>query len=161
MMTIHYDPNRHYQLNATLLVFGVIFGLIFGFVSHSAVPMLLLPVLSQYKWLGDVAKRQLFPTHIAALERLTNSAGLADSRDNYSNGRYRAVVHYTLKMDADHDVLTIDANGISNSRHIANLASDVGAAFHHPAYLLSVSNGIAVYRIEKSKEIRHVNENDF
>lgn len=160
MNKLNYDPNQHFKLNTSLLVTGVVLGIIAGFIYRSALLLVLIPALSQYQWLIDLGKRVIFRDQIQSLDRLTNSASLADKRDNYTNGRYRDAVKYTLDMTNDdtHYLLYIDANGISNTRHLRDLAEEVGAAFHHPAYLQDVSNGVVVYWIDL-KDYKKVNIN--
>lgn len=148
MRTIKYNPNDHYHFNAALLVVGVIVGIVLGFAFQSGLLLILVPIVSQYQWLLDCLKRVVYADQIKALDRLTNSAHLADNRDNFAIGRYRSSVTYTLDMtNSDYYLLTIDANGVSNTRRLQDLANEVGAAFHHSSYLESISNGTAVYKI--------------
>ena len=162
MQTIKYNPNDHFQLNAPLLVIGVIAGIILGFIFQSGLLLVLIPISSQYKWVFDGLKRIVYSDQIKALDRLTNSAGLADKRDNYTVGRYRRAANYTLDMtNSSYYLLTIDANGVSNTRHLQDFANEVGAAFHHSANLEDVSNGRAVYRINITRSQRRLNESDF
>lgn len=162
MRMLKYNPNDHFQLNASLLVIGVIAGIILGFSFHSALLLILMPIVSQYKWLIDCFNRIAYCDQIKALDRLTNSASLADRRDNYTIGRYRNSVNYTLDMsNPNYYLLSIDANGISNTRHLQELSTEVGAAFHHSANLESVSNGKAIYRINITRSQGEVNESDF
>lgn len=160
-----YDPNRHYHLNASLLVIATIFGIILGTIYQTAVLVLVIPALSQFQWLIDLFKRVIFVKEISALDRLTNSASLADIRDNYTKGRYRDSVIYRLQKSYDdtHYLLYINANGIKNTRHLSDLSEEVGAAFHSPAYLQDISNGYVVYWIDltKSRKVKEVNESDF
>lgn len=162
MRMLKYNPNDHFQLNAPLLVTGVIAGIILGFTFHSASLLILMPIVSQYKWLIDCFNRIVYSDQIKALDRLTNSAGLSDKRDNYTVGRYRSAVNYTLDMShASYYLLTIDANGVSNTRHLQEIANEVGAAFHYSANLERISNGEAVYRINITQSQGQVNESDF
>lgn len=163
MRTIKYNPNDHYHFNAALLVIGVIVGIVLGFAFQSGLFLILAPVISQYKWLWDELTRVVYADQIKALDRLTNSAKLADNRDNFAIGRYRSSVNYTLDMsNADYYLLTIDANGVSNTRRLQDLANEVGAAFHHSSYLESISNGTAVYKINfATSSGEKVDEDDF
>lgn len=162
MRKINYNPNDRYHLNAALLVVGVIVGIILGFSFGSATLLLLSPVLSQYRWLIDRFNRIVFSDQIRALDRLTNSAALADRRDNYTIGRYRANVKYILDMSySGYYLLSIDSNGITGTKSLNQLANEVGAAFHRSASLERVSNGVAVYRINLSIPKVKVNEHDF
>lgn len=163
MRTIKYNPNDHYHFNAALLVVGVIVGIVLGFAFQSGLLLILMPVVSQYQWLLDCLKRVVYADQIKALDRLTNSAHLADNRDNFAIGRYRSSVTYTLDMtNSDYYLLTIDANGVSNTRRLQDLANEVGAAFHHSSYLESISNGTAVYKINfATSSGGKVDEDDF
>lgn len=162
MRTIKYNPNDHYHFNAALLVIGVIVGIVLGFAFQSGLLLILMPVVSQYQWLLDELNRIVYADQIKALDRLTNSAKLADNCDNFAIGRYRSSVDYTLDMsNTDYYLLTIDANGVSNTRHLQELANEVGAAFHHSANLESVANGIAVYKINLVRSKGNINESDF
>lgn len=163
MRTIKYNPNDHYHFNAALLVVGVIVGIVLGFAFQSGLLLILMPVVSQYQWLLDELNRFVYADQIKALDRLTNSAKLADNRDNFAIGRYRSSVNYTLDMtNSDYYLLTIDANGVSNTRRLQDLANEVGAAFHHSSYLESISNGTAVYKINfTTSSGGKVDENDF
>lgn len=163
MRTIKYNPNDHYHFNAALLVVGVIVGIVLGFAFQSGLLLILVPIVSQYQWLLDCLKRVVYADQIKALDRLTNSAHLADNRDNFAIGRYRSSVTYTLDMiNSDYYLLTIDANGVSNTRRLQDLANEVGAAFHHSSYLESISNGTAVYKINfATSSGGKVDENDF
>lgn len=159
-----YDPNQHYRLNAGLLVIATIIGIILGTIYQTAMLVLVLPALSQYQWLFDLIKRVVYAKEISALDRLTNSASLADVRDNYTKGRYRDNVIYKLEKsyDSTHYLLYIDANGVKNTRHLSELAEEVGAAFHHPAYLQDICNGHVVYWIDlTNRRSVKVSENDF
>ncbi|MCP9330315.1 hypothetical protein MU859_10615 [Lactobacillus kefiranofaciens subsp. kefirgranum] len=162
MRMLKYNPNDHFQLNAPLLVTGVIAGIILGFTFHSASLLILMPIVSQYKWLIDCFNRIVYSDQIKALDRLTNSAKLADKRDNYTIGRYRNAVNYMLDMsNPRYYLLAVDANGVTNTRNLRELANEVGAAFHHSANLESVSNGKAVYRINITQSQGQVSESDF
>lgn len=163
MRTIKYNPNDHYHFNAALLVVGVIVGIFLGFAFQSGLLLILVPIVSQYQWLLDCLKRVVYADQIKALDRLTNSAHLADNRDNFAIGRYRSSVTYTLDMtNSDYYLLTIDANGVSNTRRLQDLANEVGAAFHHSSYLESISNGTAVYKINfATSSGGKVDEDDF
>ena len=163
MRTIKYNPNDHYHFNAALLVVGVIVGIVLGFAFQSGLLLILMPVVSQYQWLLDELNRFVYADQIKALDRLTNSAKLADNRDNFAIGRYRSSVNYTLDMtNSDYYLLTIDANGVSNTRRLQDLANEVGAAFHHSSYLESISNGTAIYKINcATSSGGKVDENDF
>lgn len=163
MRTIKYNPNDHYHFNAALLVVGVIVGIVLGFAFQSGLLLILMPVVSQYQWLLDELNRFVYADQIKALDRLTNSAKLADNRDNFTIGRYRSSVNYTLDMtNSDYYLLTIDANGVSNTRRLQDLANEVGAAFHHSSYLESISNGTAVYKINfATSSGGKVDEDDF
>lgn len=162
MRTIKYNPNDHYHFNAALLVIGVIVGIVLGFAFQSGLLLILMPVVSQYQWLLDELNRIVYADQIKALDRLTNSAKLADNRDNFAIGRYRSSVDYTLDMsNTDYYLLTIDANGVSNTRHLQELANEVGAAFHHSANLESIANGIAIYKINLVRSKGNINESDF
>lgn len=163
MRTIKYNPNDHYHFNAALLVVGVIVGIVLGFAFQSGLLLILVPIVSQYQWLLDCLKRVVYADQIKALDRLTNSAHLADNRDNFAIGRYRSSVTYTLDMtNSDYYLLTIDANGVSNMRRLQDLANEVGAAFHHSSYLESISNGTAVYKINfATSSGGKVDEDDF
>lgn len=163
MRTIKYNPNDHYHFNAALLVVGVIVGIVLGFAFQSGLLLILVPIVSQYQWLLDCLKRVVYADQIKALDRLTNSAHLADNRDNFAIGRYRSSVTYTLGMtNSDYYLLTIDANGVSNTRRLQDLANEVGAAFHHSSYLESISNGTAVYKINfATSSGGKVDEDDF
>ncbi|MDK6502074.1 hypothetical protein [Lactobacillus crispatus] len=163
MRTIKYNPNDHYHFNAALLVVGVIVGIVLGFAFQSGLLLILMPVVSQYQWLLDELNRFVYADQIKALDRLTNSAKLADNRDNFAVGRYRSSVNYTLDMsNADYYLLTIDANGVSNTHRLQDLANEVGAAFHHSSYLESISNGTAVYKINfATSSGGKVDEDDF
>jgi hypothetical protein len=163
MRTIKYNPNDHYHFNAALLVVGVIVGIVLGFAFQSGLLLILVPIVSQYQWLLDCLKRVVYADQIKALDRLTNSAHLADNRDNFAIGRYRSSVTYTLDMtNSDYYLLTIDANGVSNTRRLQDLANEVGAAFHHSSYLESISNGTAVYKINfATSSGGKVDEDDF
>lgn len=163
MRTIKYNPNDHYHFNAALLVVGVIVGTVLGFAFQSGLLLILMPVVSQYQWLLDELNRFVYADQIKALDRLTNSAKLADNRDNFAIGRYRSSVNYTLDMtNSDYYLLTIDANGVSNTRRLQDLANEVGAAFHHSSYLESISNGTAIYKINfATSSGGKVDENDF
>lgn len=163
MRTIKYNPNDHYHFNAALLVIGVIVGIVLGFAFQSGLLLILVPIVSQYQWLLDCLKRVVYADQIKALDRLTNSAHLADNRDNFAIGRYRSSVTYTLDMtNSDYYLLTIDANGVSNTRRLQDLANEVGAAFHHSSYLESISNGTAVYKINfATSSGGKVDEDDF
>lgn len=163
MRTIKYNPNDHYHFNAALLVVGVIVGIVLGFAFQSGLLLILVPIVSQYQWLLDCLKRVVYADQIKALDRLTNSAHLADNRDNFAIGRYRSSVTYTLHMtNSDYYLLTIDANGVSNTRRLQDLANEVGAAFHHSSYLESISNGTAVYKINfATSSGGKVDEDDF
>lgn len=163
MRTIKYNPNDHYHFNAALLVVGVIVGIVLGFAFQSGLLLILMPVVSQYQWLLDELNRFVYADQIKALDRLTNSAHLADNRDNFAIGRYRSSVTYTLDMtNSDYYLLTIDANGVSNTRRLQDLANEVGAAFHHSSYLESISNGTAVYKINfATSSGGKVDEDDF
>lgn len=163
MRTIKYNPNDHYHFNAALLVVGVIVGIVLGFAFQSGLLLILMPVVSQYQWLLDELNRFVYADQIKALDRLTNSARLADNRDNFAIGRYRSSVNYTLDMtNSDYYLLTIDANGVSNTRRLQDLANEVGAAFHHSSYLESISNGTAVYKINfATSSGGKVDEDDF
>lgn len=162
MRIIRYNPNDHYHFNAALLVAGVIVGIILGFIFQSGLLLILVPVISQYRWLLDKLNRIIYSVQIEALNRLTNSAKLVDKRDNYTIGRYRNAVKYTLDMtNKDYYFLSIDANGVTNTRHLQELATEVGAAFHHSANLESVSNGVAVYKINLLVSQVKVSEDDF
>lgn len=163
MRTIKYNPNDHYHFNAALLVVGVIVGIVLGFAFQSGLLLILVPIVSQYQWLLDCLKRVVYADQIKALDRLTNSAHLADNRDNFAIGRYRSSVTYTLDMtNSDYYLLTIDANGVSNTRRLQDLANEVGAAFHHSSYLESISNGTAVYKINFANSSGgKVDEDDF
>lgn len=163
MRTIKYNPNDHYHFNAALLVVGVIVGIVLGFAFQSGLLLILMPVVSQYQWLLDELNRFVYADQIKALDRLTNSAKLADNRDNFAVGRYRSSVNYTLDMsNADYYLLTIDANGVSNTHRLQDLTNEVGAAFHHSSYLESISNGTAVYKINfATSSGGKVDEDDF
>lgn len=163
MRTIKYNPNDHYHFNAALLVVGVIVGIVLGFAFQSGLLLILVPIVSQYQWLLDCLKRVVYADQIKALDRLTNSAHLADNRDNFAIGRYRSSVTYTLDMtNSDYYLLTIDANGVSNTRRLQDLANEVGAAFHHSSCLESISNGTAVYKINfATSSGGKVDEDDF
>lgn len=162
MRIIRYNPNDHYDFNAALLVAGVIVGIILGFIFQSSLLLILVPVISQYRWLLDDLNRIIYSDQIEALNRLTNSAKLVDKRDNYTIGRYRNAVNYTLDMtNKDYYLLSIDANGVTNTRHIQELATEVGAAFHHSTNLKSLSNGVAVYKINLLISQVKVSEDDF
>lgn len=162
MLKVKYNPNDRFHFSAGLLVVGVIIGIILGFSFHSATLLVLCPVLSQYRWLINTFNRIIYSNQIESLDRLTNSAKLADKRDNYTVGRYRNSVIYTLDMGHDdYYLLSIDANGVSNTRNLEDLANEVGAAFHRPASLERLSNGVAVYRINLSMPRTKVNEHDF
>lgn len=161
MKKLKYNPNDHYQLNAPLLIVGVIIGLIFGLIYKSTTLLIMFPMLSQYRWLADLMKRVVFHDQIQALNRLTSSATLGDRRDNYTKGRYKDVVKYALEMYETDYLLYIDANGITNTRHLMDLAEEVGAAFHHPAYLQDINNGVVVYRIDLSRDKSYINESNF
>ncbi|WP_431462931.1 hypothetical protein QU408_01330 [Lactobacillus crispatus] len=163
MRTIKYNPNDHYHFNAALLVVGVIVGIVLGFAFQSGLLLIFVPIVSQYQWLLDCLKRVVYADQIKALDRLTNSAHLADNRDNFAIGRYRSSVTYTLDMiNSDYYLLTIDANGVSNTRRLQDLANEVGAAFHHSSYLESISNGTAVYKINfATSSGGKVDEDDF
>lgn len=163
MRTIKYNPNDHYHFNAALLVVGVIVGIVLGFAFQSGLLLILMPVVSQYQWLLDELNRFVYADQIKALDRLTNSAKLADNRDNFAIGRYRSSVNYTLDMtNSDYYLLTIDSNGVSNTRRLQDLANEVGAAFHHSSYLESISNGTAIYKINfATSSGGKVDENDF
>lgn len=163
MRTIKYNPNDHYHFNAALLVVGVIVGIVLGFAFQSGLLLILMPVVSQYQWLLDELNRFVYADQIKALDRLTNSAKLADNRDNFAIGRYHSSVNYTLDMtNSDYYLLTIDANGVSNTRRLQDLANEVGAAFHHSSYLESISNGTAIYKINfATSSGGKVDENDF
>lgn len=163
MRTIKYNPNDHYHFNAALLVVGVIVGIVLGFAFQSGLLLILMPVVSQYQWLLDELNRFVYADQIKALDRLTNSAKLADNRDNFAIGRYRSSVNYTLDMtNSDYYLLTIDANGVSNTRRLQDPANEVGAAFHHSSYLESISNGTAVYKISfATSSGGKVDEDDF
>lgn len=162
MHIISYNPNDHYHFNAVLLITGVIAGIILGFIFQSVLLLILIPVISQYQWLLDELKRIIYSDQIEALNRLTNSAKLVDKRDNYTIGRYRNAVNYTLNMtNKDYYLLSIDANGVSTTRYLQDLSSEVGAAFHQSANLECISNGVAVYRINLSTPRVKVNEHDF
>lgn len=163
MRTIKYNPNDHYHFNAALLVVGVIVGIVLGFAFQSGLLLILVPIVSQYQWLLDCLKRVVYADQIKALDRLTNSAHLADNRDNFAIGRYRSSVTYTLDMtNSDYYLLTIDANSVSNTRRLQDLANEVGAAFHHSSYLESISNGTAVYKINfATSSGGKVDEDDF
>lgn len=163
MRTIKYNPNDHYHFNAALLVVGVIVGIVLGFAFQSGLLLILVPIVSQYQWLLDCLKRVVYADQIKALDRLTNSAHLADNRDNFAIGQYRSSVTYTLDMtNSDYYLLTIDANGVSNTRRLQDLANEVGAAFHHSSYLESISNGTAVYKINfATSSGGKVDEDDF
>lgn len=159
---LKYNPNDHFHLNAKLLVIGVIMGIILGFTFESIFVLILVPLISQYKWLIDVTKRIIYPSQIKALDWLTNSANLADNKDNYSVGRYRNAVTYTLDMtNAWYYLLKIDARGVRNTRRLQDLAYEVGAAFQHPAYLQDVTNGSVEYRIDLTTVTRSIHESDF
>ena len=162
MRIIRYDPNDHYHFNAALLVAGVIVGIILGFIFQSILLLILVPVISQYRWLLDELNRIIYSDQIEALNRLTNSAKLVDKRDNYTIGRYRNAVNYTLDMtNKDYYLLSIDANGVTNTLHLQELATEVGAAFHHSANLESLSNGVVVYKINLLVSQVKVSEDDF
>ena len=162
MSIIKYNPNDHFQLSAPLLVIGVIVGIVLSFTFRSSLCLFLFPIISQYKWLIDEFNRIVYSDQVKALDRLTNSASLADKRDNYTIGRYRSAVNYTLDMsNTNYYLLTIDANGVSTTRNLQDLASEVGAAFHRAASLESLSNGVAVYRISLLASKAGVKENDF
>lgn len=162
MRMLKYNPNDHFQLNAPLLVIGVIAGIILGFTLHSASLLIFLPIISQYKWLIDCCNRIVYSNQIKALDRLTNSAKLADKRDNYTIGRYRNAVNYMLDMtNPGYYLLTVDSNGVTNTRNLRELANEVSAAFHYSANLQSVSNGKAIYRINIIQSKGQVNESDF
>lgn len=98
MRTIKYNPNDHYHFNAALLVVVVIVGIVLGFTFQSGLLLILVPIVSQYQRLLDCLKRVVYADQIKALDRLTNSAHLADNRDNYTIGRYCSAVSYTLDM---------------------------------------------------------------
>lgn len=162
MCKINYNPNNRYHLNAALLVIGVIAGIILGFSFNSSTLLVLSSVFSQYKWLIDRFNRLLFPEQIQALDRLTNSAALADRRDNYTIGRFRANARYILDIShSNYYLLSIDSNGVTGTWKLNQLANEVGAAFYRPASLESISNGMAVYRINLSGPKAMVRENDF
>lgn len=162
MRKINYNPNDRYHLNASLLITSVIIGTILGFSLGSATLLVLSPALSQYRWLIDRFNRIIFPEQIRALDRLTNSAALADRRDNYTIGRFRANAKYILDMShSGYYLLSIDSNGITGTRNLNQVANEVGAAFHRPASLESLSNGIAVYRINLSVPKVKVHDDDF
>lgn len=162
MNIINYNPNDHFQLNAPLLVIGVIVGIILGFSFQSGFLLILSPIVSQYKWLIDGFNRIIYADQIKALDRLTNSAKLADKRDNYTIGRYRNAVNYTLDMtNPRYYLLAVDANGVTNTRNLQELANEVGAAFHHSANLETVSNGRAVYRINLVAQRGSIDESNF
>lgn len=162
MRKINYNPNDRYHLNASLLIVGVIIGTILGFSLGSATLLVFSPALSQYRWLIDRFNRIVFPDQIQALDRLTNAATLADKRDNYTIGRYRSTAKYTLDMShSGYYLLSIDSNGITGTHNLNQLANEVGAAFHRPASLERLSNGVAVYRINLSMPRAKVNEHDF
>ncbi|MDE7040078.1 MAG: hypothetical protein K2O77_03850 [Limosilactobacillus sp.] len=162
MNIIKYNPNDHFQLNAPLLVVGVIAGVILGFTFQSALLLILIPIISQYKWLIGGFNRIIYADQIQALDRLTNSAKLADKRDNYTIGRYRNAVNYTLDMtNPRYYLLTVDANGVTNTRNLQELANEVGAVFHHSANLEIVNNGRAVYRINLVAQRGNINESNF
>lgn len=68
----------------------------------------------------------------------------------------------THMINSDYYLLTIDANGVSNTRRLQDLANEVGAAFHHSSYLESISNGTAVYKINfATSSGGKVDEDDF
>ncbi|MCH3997575.1 MAG: hypothetical protein LKE67_08710 [Lactobacillus amylovorus] len=162
MRIIRYNPNDHYHFNAALLIAGVILGIILGFIFQSSLLLILVPVISQYRWLLDELNRIIYSGQIEALNRLTNSAKLVDKRDNYTIGRYRNAVNYTLDMtNKDYYLLSIDANGVTNTCHLQELATEVGAAFHHSANLEKLNNGVAVYKINLLVSQVKVSEDDF
>lgn len=162
MGIIKYNPNDRYKLNAPLLVVGVILGIILSFTFHSALLLILILIISQYAWLTDYLKRFLYAEQIRALDRLTNSANLADKSDGYSIGRYRYAVNYVLDMtNRDYYLLAINANGITRTRNLQDLANEVGAAFHHSANLENIENGIATYRINLHTGKGIVHDSDF
>lgn len=162
MLKFKYDPNAEFHLNATFLIISVVLGIFLSIFLNSALVLVLLSIVSQYNWLCNVSKKIIFRKQIQALDRLTNSAKLADKNDNYTPGRYRAVVKYLLDMtNSEYYLLAIDANGISNTRHLAEIANEVGAAFHKPAYLDSIHNGVAIYRINITIPNTGVDDSDF
>lgn len=157
-----FDPNEHYKVNGFLLTVSVIIGLIAGMLMHSAFPLILLPVLSQYKWIKDLIIRMVYRDDIKAIGRLANSAKLTDKADNHTIGRYRAAAGYEVEDYGDYKLIKINANGVTSTKSLDSLANDVAAAFHRSAYLVKLENGIATYRIDVKGGIsNHVDENDF
>lgn len=158
----NFDPNQHYKLNAPLLVLSVIVGLVIGIIIRSSIPLILLPVLSQYKWIKDLIIRFENKDDIKAIARLSNSAKLTDKADARTVGRYKATATYDIEDYSSYKLIKINANGVRSTRVLDSLANDVAAAFHKPAYLIKIENGIATYRIDmKGGTSRHVNESNF
>lgn len=147
MKKLKYDPNRHYRLNGLMLMIGVILGLFLCFIYHRTFFLIAFIIISQYQWLIDLLQRLIYVEEINALDRLTNSAGLADRKDEYTVGRYRSSVVYTLEFFENKYILTITANGITNSKKLGELSNDIGAAFYKAAYLIDRGNGFAIYEI--------------
>ncbi|PMD73046.1 hypothetical protein [Companilactobacillus nuruki] len=158
-MKIRYYPDH--AIKAGLLVIGVLLGLIFGFSTHKAIWFLILPLLSQYHLSISVIEGILFPSEMEALHRLVTSAHLTDRADNHTLTWYRASAVLTLDMRDGYNLLKIDANGISNTTNINQLAMQVGAAFHHSAYLTDTGNGYAIYRIDLNHKHQRINNYDF
>lgn len=160
---MRFNVNDLYKFNSTLLVVGVILGIIVGFMSSSTIPVVLIPILTQIKWLSDLVKRIVYKEETQALIRLTDSAVLYNPPDNYSVGRYGRAVNYKLDRYAynGYYLLRIESNGIKNTKKINELAADVSAAFKHPAYLMELGNGYAIYRIDIKKANQHVSEDEF
>ncbi|XKU95160.1 hypothetical protein R0Q57_00150 [Lactobacillus acidophilus] len=160
---MNFNVNDRYKLNAATLVIGVIMGLIFGFATGSTIPLVLLPLLSQFSWISDCVKRVLFKDDVQALIKLTDSATLYNSADRFSRGRYGRAVNYHLERHEQEGyyLLKIEANGIKGSTKLDSLAGDVTSAFGHPAFIVEQGPGYATYRIDIERKVPRVNENDF
>lgn len=163
MKKIDFNVNDHYKLRCFTLIVGVIMGLIFGFITGSVIPMILLPVVSQYAWIIDWVKRITYKEDIQSLIKLTDSAVLYNPPDRYSKGRYGRAVNYHLEHfnQSGYYLLRIEANGIRNSTKLDSLAADISSAFGHPAYLVENSPGYIVYRIDLKRRAPQVHEDEF
>lgn len=161
MSKFQFNPQDHYKINAFSLFISVIFGLIFCLFFQSVIPLIVLPILSQVTWLKDLFVRVIHREDVNAINRLTNSAGLADKADSHTVGRYRAAPKYKIENRNGYKLLYIDPNGVSGTTKIDQLAQNIAAAYHSSAYLVKLGNGRAVYRIDTKGKRSHVDEDDF
>ena len=156
---IVYRPDHALKLG--VLTVSIIIGLIIAFITDKAIFLFLLSMLSQYHLLLFAFQYIFYTKEIKALERLVTSAGLTDKADKYTTTWYRASALLTLSIEKDCYILTVNANGISNTTNIDKLANEVGSAFHHSAFLTKVGTGYATYHIDLNHNYQEVHDSEF